>query len=186
MAISSFGSTSVDGNVVYCVFQVRVKMEWCVLQHLSTAQPSCNPAMAAYLSDGQPMASRATKACLASTGHTAMQVIDANHSQQVQCKSMPDAGTYERVPLWPSNVHVTVRPPSSASLSSNLPVCVCRNVNRHKRSQSSPLNLPVDIPEASSGDEEAVGSPGARAREHDSLITEVSHSPCQPLGATQC
>ena len=67
-------------------------------------------------------------------------------------------------------------------------VCVCRNVNRHKRSQSSPLNLPVDIPEASSGDEEAVGSPGARAREHDSLIQEVSHSPCQPtpLGVTQC
>ncbi len=47
-------------------------------------------------------------------------------------------------------------------------------MNRHKRSQSSPLNLPVDIPEASSGDEEAVGSPGARAREHDSLIQEVS------------
>ncbi|KAA6414348.1 MAG: hypothetical protein FRX49_13710 [Trebouxia sp. A1-2] len=47
-----------------------------------------------------------------------------------------------------------------------------RNGNRHKRSQSTPLNLPVDIPEASSGDEEAVGSPGARAREHDSLIQE--------------
>lgn len=67
-------------------------------------------------------------------------------------------------------------------------MCVCRNVTRHKRSQSSPLNLPVDIPEASSGDEEAVGSPGARAREHDSLIQEVSHSPCQPtpLGVTHC
>lgn len=47
-------------------------------------------------------------------------------------------------------------------------------MNRHKRSQSSPLNLPVDIPEASDGDEEAVGSPGARAREHDTLIQEVS------------
>ncbi len=86
---------------------------------------------------------------------------------------------------------MTVRPPSSASSSSSSSsacLCACRNVNRHKRSQSSPLNLPVDIPEASSGDEEAVGSPGARAREHDSLIQEVSHSICQPtpLGVTQC
>lgn len=58
-------------------------------------------------------------------------------------------------------------------LTPDLPArAVKKNVNRHKRSQSSPLNLPVDIPEASSGDEEAVNSPGARAREHDSLIQE--------------
>lgn len=49
-----------------------------------------------------------------------------------------------------------------------------RSVNRHKRSQSSPLNLPVDIPEVSSGDEGPVGSPSAQAREHATLIQEVS------------
>lgn len=47
-----------------------------------------------------------------------------------------------------------------------------RNGNRHRRSQSSPLNLPVDIPEGSSGDE--VGSPATQARNHDRLIQDVS------------
>lgn len=68
-----------------------------------------------------------------------------------------------------------------------------RNGNRHRRSQSSPLNLPVDIPEVSSGDE--VGSPTTKARNHDKLIKDVSpqhlmHAcnmarvPCFDLGST--
>ena len=50
--------------------------------------------------------------------------------------------------------------------------------NRHRRTQSSPLNLPVDIPEVSSGDE--VGSPATQAREQDKLIQDVSPSPFPP------
>ncbi|KAL3148162.1 hypothetical protein ABBQ38_014441 [Trebouxia sp. C0009 RCD-2024] len=59
-------------------------------------------------------------------------------------------------------------------LSPGLPLKPLRkNGNRHRRSQSSPLNLPVDIPEVSSGDE--VGSPASQARNHDKLIKD-SHA----------
>ena len=75
---------------------------------------------------------------------------------------------------------------ATAAISTGMTTLVLRrSSNRHRRTQSSPLNLPVDIPEGSSGDE-AVSSPGTQARERDHLLHEVSNVACLRRNNVDC
>ncbi|DBA87418.1 TPA: hypothetical protein ACH3X1_004464 [Trebouxia sp. C0004] len=138
--------------------------------HQQPAQPTISPFQAAAISRAgsttlEPRSrqgSGALQTAGSRGGGSGTLSVGRQASGAVQDAGRQGSGPHQ-MPLEEEDVFLTPDLPARA---------VKKNVNRHKRSQSSPLNLPVDIPEASSGDEEAVGSPGARARERDSLIQE--------------